>query len=451
MQNYVLVLDTNWQPLEPCHPARARQLLREGKAAVFRHQPFTIILKYAVNDPQTQESELKIDPGSKTTGMALVRHGKRGPRVIWAAELEHRGETVKEALATRHVQRRARRTRNMRYRPPRFDNRRRPDGWLPPSLLSRVNNTITWAARLYRWTPYTHIAVEQVKFDTQLMDNPAISGIEYQQGTLQGYNVREYLLERDGRKCAYCGAEQVPLEIEHIVPRSRGGSDRVTNLTLSCGPCNQTKNNQTAAEFGFPNIQGRAKQRSMRDVAAVNATRNRIVQELQHSGLPVLTGTGAETKFNRTRQGYPKAHWIDAACVGSTGGAVLLDPELQVLSIKATGRQRRQMQLVDRFGFPRTKPKVCSIVRGFKTGDLGRAVVPPGRRTSGTHGGRVAVRTQGTFRVGSVDGISWRFCTLLQRADGYSYRKESAIPHPAKAGCLLAQQPMEKTGARQTC
>lgn len=387
---------------------------------MFRRQPFTIILNYAIDEPATQESEVKIDPGAKTTGITLVRHGQNGARVIWAAEIEHRGFQVKDALATRRAQRRARRTRKTRYRKPRFDNRTRPEGWLPPSLLSRVQNIITWVARLYRWTPFTHLAIEHVKFDTQLMDNPTISGIEYQQGTLHGYEIREYILERDGRQCAYCGAENMPLQIEHIIPKSRGGHNRVTNLTVSCGPCNQAKGAQTAAELGYPAIQTQVNQRSMRAVAAVNATRNRVVRELARAGLPMLLGTGAETKFNRTHQGYPKAHWIDAACVGETGRNVWLKPELEPLRIKATGRQRRQMQLPDRYGFPRTKPKGCSTVNGFKTGDLVKAIVPPGRQTSGTHTGRVAVRTRGSFALNGLD-ISWKFCTLLQHADGYQY------------------------------
>lgn len=430
MQNYVFVVDTNKQPLEPCHPARARQLLRDGKAAAFRRKPFTIILKCAIENPSTQESELKIDPGSKTTGLTLVRHGERGARVIWAAELEHRGLQIKASLEKRRAQRRARRNRKLRYRPARWANRRRPKGWLPPSLLSRVDNVITWAIRLSRLTPYTHIAVESVKFDTQLMENPDISGVEYQNGTLQGTNVREYLLERDERKCAYCGATNTPLQIEHIIPKSRGGSSRVKNLTLSCSSCNQEKGARTAAEYGFPQIQARVKQRSMRDVSAVNATRNRLVDELNGSGLPVLLGTGAETKFNRCKQEYPKAHWVDSACVGKTGRNVWLDPEMQVLLIKATGHHSRQMQQSDRYGFPRTASKGPSVVHGFSTGDIVRAVVPPGRKTSGTHAGRVAIRTTGTFRVGMIDGINWKYCTFIQHKDGYSYTKGDVLSSP---------------------
>jgi hypothetical protein len=307
------------------------------------------------------------------------------------------------------------------------------EGWLAPSILSRVTNILTWAARLSRLTPYTWITVEQVKFDTQLMDTPDLSGVDYQQGTLQGFTVREYLLERDSRKCTYCGAEHGPLQIEHIIPRSRGGSDRVTNLTLACPACNQKKGDQTAAEFGFPAIQNLVKQRSMRAVAAVNSARNRLVSDLRSAGLDVATGSGAETKFNRTQQQYPKRHWIDAACVGSSGADVRLEPEMHYLEITATGRQNRQMTRPDKYGFPRTKPKEDRYAFGFCTGDLVKAVVPPGLKTSGTHLGRVAIRSTGSFKISTTDGISFRYCSLIHRSDGYTYQHHKGVAISSKA------------------
>lgn len=254
MQNRVFVLDTNKRPLMPCTPARARKLLKAGKAAVYRRFPFTIILKYPV-DPDDQPIQAKIDPGSKTTGMALVAHFQRGKFVIWAAELTHRGEQIRARLLARQQVRRSRRHRKTRYRPARFNNRRRPEGWLPPSIKSCVDNIMTWLDKLYRFTPFISLSMELVKFDTQKLQNPEVSGVEYQQGELMGYEVREYLLEKWGRKCAYCGAKNIPLEIEHIVPKSRGGSNRVSNLALACVACNREKGNRTAAEFGYPGIQ----------------------------------------------------------------------------------------------------------------------------------------------------------------------------------------------------
>src|SRR5260370_22580611 len=98
-------------------------------------------------------------------------------------------------------------------------------------------------------TPDGAMSMELVKFDMQLMEHPEISGVEYQQGTLQGFEVREYLLQKWGRKCTYCGTENVPLQIEHIYPRAKGGSNRVSNLCLACEPCNTAKGTQAIREF----------------------------------------------------------------------------------------------------------------------------------------------------------------------------------------------------------
>lgn len=233
----VLVLSKELKPVMPCHPARARQLLKSGRAKVYRRYPFTIVLQDR-EEFATQPVELKIDPGSRTTGIALVARFDWGNEVLWAANLEHRGHIIKDALKKRRDRRRFRRYRKTRYRPKRLDNRRRPEGWIPPSLMSRVNNVKVWAERLCRYAPVSEIHVETAKFDTQKMQNPEISGIEYQQGTLQGYDVREYLLEKFNRTCVYCGAQNVRLEVEHLIPRSRGGSDRVTNLVIACQKCN---------------------------------------------------------------------------------------------------------------------------------------------------------------------------------------------------------------------
>ena len=200
----------------------------------------------------THPHRVKLDPGSKTTGIAVVAE-ERG-RVVWAGELTHRGQALRDALLRRRAIRRSRRQRKTRYRPKHFLNRRRPEGWLAPSLAHRVATTLTWVNRLCRFCPITAISIELVRFDTQFMQDAEIRGVEYQQGTLAGYEVRQYLLEKWGRRCAYCGAKDLPLQVEHIVPRARGGSDRVSNLAVACEPCNTRKGTQTAEAFGHPDI-----------------------------------------------------------------------------------------------------------------------------------------------------------------------------------------------------
>lgn len=164
MSNFVFVLDTNKQPLEPCSPTIAKKLLKAGKAAVFRQYPFTIILKKAVQTKEVKQCQLKLDPGSKTTGIAILQDNK----LIWAAELTHRGQQIKDGLESRRSLRHGRRGRKTRYRKPRFHNRTKEKGWLAPSLLHRVLTTMTWVERLIKFCPISSIAMELVKFDTSV-------------------------------------------------------------------------------------------------------------------------------------------------------------------------------------------------------------------------------------------------------------------------------------------
>jgi hypothetical protein len=256
-----------------------------------------------------------------------------------------------------------------------------------------------------------------VKFDTQLMENPEISGIEYQQGELQGYEVREYLLEKWGRWCAYCKAKNVPLEIEHITPKSRSGSNRVSNLTLACHPCNDAKGQKTAAQFGHPEVQEKARQ-PLRDAAAVNTTRWALFRKLKESGLPIECGSGGRTKYNRIRLGLPKTHWIDAACVGESGAGVRV-PNLGHLQIKAIGRGRRQRCLTDAFGFPKAHAKRMKTFLGWRNGDMARAMIPKGKH-AGIIIGKVMIRHRPSFRIKKTD-VHPKYLVRLHRSDGYEY------------------------------
>jgi len=429
--SYVFVLDTNKQQLNPVHPGWARKLLSSERAAVYRRYPFTIILKVATPSADLQPLRLKIDPGSKTTGFAIVNDDTGD--IPFAAELTHRGQLIKKSMDSRRAIRRGRRYRKTRYRKPRFNNRRRKEGWLPPSLMSRIYNIETWIRRLRNLCPITAISLELVKFDTQQMLNPEISGVEYQQGELFGYEVREYLLEKFGRKCVYCGKENIPLQIEHIRPKSRGGTDRVSNLTLACEACNQKKGNQTAEEFGHPAVLAQAK-KPLKDAAAVNVTRWALYRRIQETGLPVEVDTGGRTKYNRSIRKLPKTHWLDAACVGASTSEVLKVEGVCPLDITATGHGSRQMCRVDKYGFPRTSAKKFKRVHGFQTGDMVKAVVPIGKK-AGRYIGQIAVRASGNFNIktknGTIQGISYRHCKMLHQADGYAYQKGDAAFLPA--------------------
>jgi 5-methylcytosine-specific restriction endonuclease McrA len=422
----VFVLDTNFTPLNPIHSAQARQLLRNKKAAIFRQFPFTIILKESRPDLPVSPLRLKIDPGAKFTGMALVNDSTG--EVVFASELKHRGFVIRDALTSRRQLRRSRRARKTRYRQPRFLNRTRPEGWLAPSLQSRVENIKTWVERLRKLAPIEAISQELVRFDMQLMANPDIQGQEYQQGTLAGYETREYLLEKWGRQCAYCGVKDVPFQVEHIHPRAKGGSNSIINLTLSCEKCNTKKGTKDIKDFlkkdpsKLEKILKQAK-RPLADAAAVNTTRTALLEVLKATGLPVETGSGGLTKFNRSQQKLQKTHWIDAACVGKLT-PILNIKGVKLLLITANGHGSRQSCRTDKYGFPNRHVPREKIHFGFQTGDIAKAVVTAGKKI-GTYVGKVAIRSTGSFNIstknGLIQGISHKFCKRIHAKDGYSY------------------------------
>ena len=438
----VYVLDRSGKPLMPCTEKRARLLLERGRARVHRLVPF--VIRLVDRERATcalQPLRLKLDPGSKGTGLALVRDTEQvdantgeiqcGAAVLNLFELVHRGRQISEALTARRQMRRRRRG-NLRYRAPRFLNRRKPKGWLAPSMQHRVDTTLAWVKRLQRWAPVAALSSELVRFDMQALDNPDIEGAQYSQGNLAGYEVREYLLEKWGRKCAYCDATGVPLQVEHIHPKARGGTNRVSNLTLACKACNARKDTLSLEVFvtdkaRLARIQVQLK-RPLKDAAVVNSTREALVQALQAIGLPVETASGGRTKYNRLRLGIPKAHALDAVCVGKVD--VVTDCDKPTLTLKCTGRGSYQRTRLNQYGFPRGYLMRTKRVKGFATGDLVRAEVPKGKKT-GTHRGRVAVRATGSFNIQTgtevVQGISHRHCQVLQRADGYGYFPQQSL------------------------
>jgi 5-methylcytosine-specific restriction endonuclease McrA len=426
--NQVFVLSSTKKPLMPTRPARARKLLTAGRAAVYRLHPFTIILKDR-DDGDTQSVEVKVDPGSKTTGLALVGNFERqGVVVLFGANINHRGQAMKNNLESRRSLRNNRRGRKTRYRKARFLNRTKSKGWLPPSVESRVGNTESVISRLATRCPITKASVEIVKFDTQAMVNPEISGFEYQQGELAGYEVREYLLDKWHRTCAYCGAKDIPLQVEHIQARAIGGSNRVSNLTLACQPCNQKKGSNPVEVFlkDKPELLKKIKTQArapLKDVAAVNASRWALKNRLENRW-PVNCGTGGRTKFNRTRQNYAKDHWIDAACVGKSGEQVTIREEIKPLIITTKGRGSHQVVRADKFGFPRGKAGRIKRVHGFSTGDIVKLIQPKGKY-AGMYIARLAgIRATGTLDIKTPAGTvsaSWKNFQLIQRNDGFDY------------------------------
>lgn len=450
----VFVLSKQKKPMDNCPPAKARILLRDGFAVVHKQQPFTIRLKDNSVHSQKKEYQIKIDPGSKTTGFALV---DEDANAVFFAELEHRGERVVSLLETRRQTRRNRRTRELRYRKPKWGNAYkkkesnfqldspRPKGWLPPSVESIEQNIVNFAKRLMKLSNVYSIALESVKFDMQKMENMKISGKAYQQGELMGYEMRNYLLEKTGYTCQYCGgtSKDKRLEIEHIHPKSRGGSNRLNNLTIACRSCNSDKNSDTLEEYlerlkrlktniaklrvrhisrilqtGKPTV-------GLRYAAWANTMRHRLVKDLDELGVYLTLGTGGQTHHNRIRKlKLPKEHYYDALSVVNLPSESYNMTTNQVLNVKAFGRGSRFRGRTNACGIITKRLTRQKQFFGFQTGDLVKAIVPKGKK-KGVHVGRVAIRKSGYFNIRTpketVQGISHKHCHVRQRNDGYGY------------------------------
>lgn len=431
---FVPVVGSDGRPLMPCTGKRARLLLERGRARVYRRMPFTLQLKdRSQDDCDLQPLQLKIDPGSRGTGLAVARVDPAGALVVvHLYEVEHRGLKIRDKLRSRAMLRRGRRQRKTRYRLARFDNRTKPEGWLPPSLMHRVHTTMTWVKRLQAQYPISMIGVESVKFDMHKLRHPEIYGVEYQHGELYKSEIKEYLLEKWGRKCAYCDETKVSrFEVDHGTPRSRGGADSVGNFVLSCHTCNHDrKKNQTVQEFlAHDPVRRdhilRMLKAPLNDAAAVNTTRNRLIAELETTNLPIFSGTGAQTKYNRITHGVPKSHALDALCIGTVRAVKHWNRPTQV--VKAIGHGTYQRTLPDKYGFPRLQRARSKTAFGFTTGDLVRAM-----NHRGSHIGRVSVRQNGGFviHIGyKFETASYRNCQLLQKGDGYQYYQRPASEH----------------------
>ncbi len=234
--------------------------------------------------------------------------------------------------------------------------------------------------------------------------------------------MKEYLLEKWGRKCVYCNAENVPLETEHIVPKSKGGTNRVSNLTIACRKCNQAKGSQDIKDFlsSRPDLLNRILKHSdapLKDATAVNASRWDLFNNLKTTNKLVLISSGGMTKYNRTRLNLPKTHWIDAACVGFVDNLTIVTT--RPLLVQAKGHGNRQYCRMNKYGFPSSKPKQ-SHTHGWKTGDIGKVT-----KNGITYVGRIVPQsnTRLEIRIGRQRiGSKVAEFTKIQSKDGYTYK-----------------------------
>ena len=449
----VFVLDKHKKPLGFTTEKRARQLMDARRACIYRYFPFVIIVKDVdvreITDIPTYR--IKIDPGAKYTGFAILEIGTN--RVMYYIELKHRAGFVKDAMDTRRQCRRNRRSRETWYRRCKYKDggkfeSARPKGWLPPSQKSIVDNVIAMVKKLCKIANITECSFEAVRIDTQLLDNPDIEGVEYQHGELYGYELREYLLEKYQHICQYCNGASGDsvLEWEHKQPKSRGGSDKLSNATLSCHKCNQEKNNLTPKEWmesiqskahktkldearvkGISDVMSGKASASNRYCAWANSTRRAEEKALFAIFGNVECSSGGRTKFNRTRLGLPKQHFIDALCVGEVPQDGFVDKTNKYyLTVEAMGRGTRFRGKINKCGIIIKKlGKSPKSVKGFMNGDIVAVDKPEGMKYKGHHIGRVMTRASGYFDIRTTKGelinANSKFCKVLQHNSGYQF------------------------------
>ena len=454
----VFVLSKNKKHKDMCSNTKARILLKKKYAVVHKIYPFTIRLKKDLENHNTpKEYKLKIDPGSKYTGLTIIDNKDN---VVFLANIEHRAQQIVSSLKMRHGARRNRRQRETRYRRCKFINHYlkkgskykattdRPLGWLPPSIESIEQNIVNWTKRLKSLCNITSVSIEAVRFDMQLMDNPDIEGVKYQQGTLLGYEIRSYLLEKYGHKCQYCNgfSEDNRLEVEHMISKSNGGTNSIKNLNLACHTCNDDKGALNLADWLVklkaskktkltlerikciePIVKTGAVHKSKRFGAWVNSYKNALIRDLRSLIKDVELSSGGRTMFNRNNLKLPKEHYYDALCVGKVPQKFNFKTN-EVLLIKACGRGSRFRGRTNSCGVIIKKLPRQKFFFDFQTGDMVKANVTKGKKI-GKYFGRVATRSSGYFNIQTKDsvvqGISYKDIKLIQRNDGYSYNLEN--------------------------
>lgn len=296
----VFVKNLRNQPLMPCSSRKARLLLKENKAKIVDYKPFTIQLLYATGETK-QTVNLGVDSGAKYVGIAVTSENK----VLIKGTLELR-QDVKELLATKKTYRRSRRSRKTRYRAARWQNRKRSNVWLPPSIQSRVDNQIFWINKISSLLPNPKITVEVGKFDAQKIINPSITGIEYQQGnTYNFWNNRYYIFTRDNYKCVICKGKSKDsiLRTHHIIQRKDGGSNRVDNLVTVCNTCHE-KYHKGEIQHKF------SKPKQYKETAFMNILRKQIFYRLNCN-----VTYGSITVINRKALALEKSHCNDAIAI----------------------------------------------------------------------------------------------------------------------------------------
>ena len=487
----VHVVNKHGKPLMPCEPRKARLLLKKGQAKPVKGKTgcFTIQLLYG-SSGYKQDVVVGIDTGAKRVPIAAI-----GNDTVYYAKEKILRTDVKKQLSDRARYRSTRRNRKTRYRKPRFHNRVKtkcarcgvnnvPKRWknikrkkgkslkkvcngraqlcrqcqgkrgrhqkphvLAPSVLNRAQSIKNDIHKLAQTLPISKVVVEIASFDTQKMANALTQGIEYQHGTLLGYEVKQYLLTVNKHKCAYCGGLSGDdiLEIEHIFPQSKGGTNKVSNLTVSCRVCNEAKGTMTLAQWeralcakpseindkrrkNIPAIKKQSKlKKGFRYSALTQSYKNYLLAELRKD-FEVEVAFGATTKYHRHQLELPKSQINDALVIASKGKSFKM-PQCYILEKQIKKRHPHDYISPPKKGQPVVKYKRQPEMFGFRLWDLVRCNHPKLGNVVGYVQGR---RSSGSFAIASLDGelliggISAKKLKLLQSADSNYIRERKA-------------------------
>ena len=373
----VYVINKNGQPLMPTeNHAKVRVLLKSGKAKVVKKCPFTIQLLYDSTN-HTQKVTLGVDSGSRHIGISATTKDK----VLFEADVELRNDIV-DLLSTRRELRHSRRNRKIRYRKPRFDNRKRKDIWLAPSVQQKVDSHLTMIEKVRKILPISDIVVEVASFDIQKIKNPSISGAEYQQGEqLDFWNVREYVLFRDGHTCQCCKGKSKDkiLNVHHIESRKTGG-DAPNNLITLCETCHTGYHKGTVK---LPKKIHRGM--SFRDATFMGIMRWAFYNKLKEIYPNVSLTYGYITKHTRIENDLPKDHYIDARCISGNPKAVSSGEVFYYKKVRCHNRQIHKAKILK--GGIKKRNQAPYEVKGFRLYDKvlwkGQKCFIFGRRSTG--------------------------------------------------------------------
>lgn len=408
---FVYVLNKNGEALMPCKPRKARKLLEKEKAKVVNRTPFTIQLLYG-SSGYKQDINLGVDAGSKYIGLSATTE----KRELFKAEVELR-QDISKLLESRRILRRNRRSRKLRYRPVRFNNRRNRKGKLPVSIQHKLDCHVTMIRKVCNILPVQNIIVETAEFDVHKLENPIVSGKEYQEGGQKDfYNVKSAVLNRDNYTCQICGEKDTRLEVHHIQFRSKCGSNRMGNLVTLCSNCHWKIHNGEL-EFNKP-------VKSFKHASHMNVMRKRLISSLKNIYDNIFETFGYLTKYNREKLGICKSHSNDAFVISHNFNAERLDVEYQYKKVRRHNRQLHKSKPSK--GGIRRRNQSSYVVNGFRRFDKvmynGIECFITGKRTSGY------------FQLKTFDGtvishgVSSKKLKLLEPVKSWLVNMEVAIP-----------------------